>query len=290
MIPGDVLRAVAPKVGDLEAGSVRPVGGGSINRSFEFGARDGSRYFVKLNTADMLVMFEAERDGLAEIAAAGQVRVPATIACGTAGDHAYLLMESLDLRAPGDAAARLLGTQLAGQHRVMREKFGWHRDNTIGSTPQMNAPTACWIDFLRDARLGYQLQLAAENGLASRIASRGDELLQRLEEFFAGYSPGASLLHGDLWGGNWAATADGAPVIFDPAVYFGDREADIAMTMLFGGFGPGFMESYDLAWPLDSGFRRRADLYNLYHVLNHFNLFGSGYQRQVDALLDRLLT
>jgi fructosamine-3-kinase len=113
--------------------------------------------------------------------------------------------------------------------------------------------------------------------------------MQQLPDFFAGYQPEPSLLHGDLWGGNWGVIADEQPVIFDPAVYYGDREADIAMTRLFGGFGAEFFTAYNEAWPLDSGFERRCDLYNLYHVLNHLNLFGGGYLRQVSDMLDRLL-
>lgn len=284
-----VLRALAAATGDVDASTVQAVGGGSINRSYRFSTRGGPRFFLKLNDASMLDMFDAERDGLSELAKAGAVRVPTALASGATGDTAYLLLEYLDLDGRVDGAAAALGERLAAQHRVTREEFGWQRDNTIGSTPQINTPTASWVDFLRDARLGYQLRLAADNGIAPRIVERGEELLDALPGFFRDYAPVASLLHGDLWGGNWGVTKEGEPVIFDPAVYFGDREADIAMTMLFGGFGSGFIEAYDAAWPLDPGFRRRADLYNLYHLLNHFNLFGGGYQRQVADMLDRLL-
>ncbi|MFW2405586.1 MAG: fructosamine kinase family protein [Gammaproteobacteria bacterium] len=284
-----VMAALEPDIGPADAKSVRAVGGGSINASYAFAARDGARYFVKLNTADRLDMFTAERDGLLELAAAKSVRVPEPIATGTVGAQSYLLMESLELGGHSRAAAAELGRRLALQHRVVRDEFGWHRDNTIGSTPQLNDRSPDWIEFLRDRRLGYQLQLAARNGVDSRVAERGEELLERLPEFFADYAPVASVLHGDLWGGNWGITADGEPVIFDPAVYFGDREADIAMTMLFGGFGAEFLEAYQSEWPLDPGFRRRVDLYNLYHVLNHYNLFGGGYQQQAAAMLDGLL-
>lgn len=284
-----VLEALCPTIGDIDAGATRAVGGGSINRSFELVAADGERYFLKLNRATLLDMFEAEREGLTELARARAVRVPEPIATGKAGDTAYLLMECLDIGGRDGAAAADLGERLARQHRMVRDEFGWHRDNTIGSTPQINTPARDWIDFLRDERLGYQLGLASDNGLDRAIVELGRELLGRLPEYFAGYTPAPSLLHGDLWGGNWAATTTGDPVIFDPAVYYGDREADIAMTMLFGGFGNGFYEAYEAAWPLDPGFRRRVDLYNLYHVLNHFNLFGGGYQRQAASMLDGLL-
>jgi len=284
-----VLHVLESSVGEVEARSVHSVGGGSINRSYGFVARDGARYFLKLNRSSLLDMFEAEREGLVELGKARAVRVPQAIVSGTVGDTAYLLMEGLDLASRPEAAAALLGKRLAEQHRVVRDEFGWHRDNTIGSTPQINTSRPDWIDFLRDERLGYQLRLAADNGLAPHVAGLGTELLERLPEFFGGYTPVASLLHGDLWGGNWGATVDGEPVIFDPAVYFGDREADIAMTMLFGGFGSDFLEAYDAAWPLNAGFTDRTDLYNLYHVLNHFNLFGGGYQQQAADMLNRLL-
>lgn len=286
----DVLNALRSEVGELDDASVRAVGGGSINRGYHVSARDGARYFLKLNQASMLHMFEAEWAGLQELATAAAVRVPQPVASGAAGDTAWLLMERLELGSRTSAAARTLGERLARQHRVIRDEFGWHRDNTIGSTPQINTPMSHWIEFLRDKRLGYQLRLAADNGLSPRVVARGMALLDRLPEFFDGHAPVASLLHGDLWGGNWGATPDGEPVIFDPAVYFGDREADIAMTMLFGGFGGEFLEAYDATWPLDEGFRRRVDLYNLYHVLNHYNLFGGGYQRQAADMLDGLLS
>jgi len=285
-----ILHDLESSVGDIAMRSLRSVGGGSINRSYEFATGDGTRYFLKLNRVSLLDMFEAERDGLVELKNARAVRVPEVIATGTIGDAAYLLLEHLDLVPRADAAVALLGERLARQHRVVRDEFGWHRDNTIGSTPQINTPNAEWIDFLRDQRLGYQLRLATRNGLEPHISDLGMALLDRLPEFFEGYAPAASLLHGDLWGGNWATTVHGEPVIFDPAVYFGDREADIAMTILFGGFGNRFLEAYDTAWPLDPGFKRRVDLYNLYHALNHFNLFGGGYRQQAVDMLNGLLS
>jgi len=189
---------------------------------------------------------------------------------------------------PG-ATDELLGRQLAALHRVTHTRFGWHRDNTIGSTPQINTQKNDWVTFYREQRLRYQLELAAENGYGGSLQRRGEQLLERLPAFFISYRPRPSLLHGDLWGGNHAALTDGTPVIFDPAVYYGDREADLAMTELFGGFGSGFYSAYRAAWPLDPGYRVRKDLYNLYHVLNHLNLFGGGYRGQAEQMVDRLL-
>jgi fructosamine-3-kinase len=293
MISAELLQSVVDSVGAIDQAAIRSVGGGSINRSYKIPALDGTAYFLKTNHASALDMFHAERDGLRELAKADAVRVPGAIATAAVGDTAFLLMEYLDLRNATALAGSRLGSLLARQHRFMGTKYGWHRDNTIGSTPQLNGWDVEWISFFRDKRLGYQLDLAAANGFdrgpGKTIRERGEKLMQQLPDFFAGYQPEPSLLHGDLWGGNWGVIADEQPVIFDPAVYYGDREADIAMTRLFGGFGAEFFTAYNEAWPLDSGFERRCDLYNLYHVLNHLNLFGGGYLRQVSDMLDRLL-
>src|SRR5262249_29793225 len=157
-----------------------------------------------------------------------------------------------------------------------------HRVNTIGMTPQINEADSDWIRFFRERRLRYQLDLAVGNGYGGDLQKQGAQLLERMHGLFAGHRPQPSLLHGDLWGGNWGATADGTPVIFDPAVYFGDREADIAMTRLFGGFDTSFYGAYESAWPLEAGWQARTTLYNLYHVLNHLNLFGAGYLSQAE--------
>jgi fructosamine-3-kinase len=183
-----------------------------------------------------------------------------------------------------------LGERLAMQHRVTAPRFGWHLENTIGATPQQNAWRDDWVHFFRERRLGVQLDLAFHNGLDSRIVDRGRDLGERCGAFFSSHRPVPSLLHGDLWGGNWGVVAGvREPVIFDPAVYYGDRETDIAMTRLFGGFGPRFYAAYQAAWPLDQAAGTRRTLYNLYHVLNHFNLFGGGYGQQAEAMIDKLL-
>lgn len=267
----------------------RPVAGGCINTAAIL--EDGSsRYFVKLNSAARAGMFEAEAAGLAELAAAAAVRAPAPICWGVAGDAAYLVLEYLDL-VSGDARflARL-GRELAAMHRVTAARFGWNRDNTIGATPQINTPSTDWADFWRTHRLGYQLTLARRGGFGGTLQRKGQKLIVELPRLFSGYHPQAALLHGDLWGGNIGVLAHGEPVIFDPAVYYGDREADIAMTELFGGFGADFYGAYRESYPLDAGYPVRKHLYNLYHVLNHLNLFGGGYGRQAEHLMDALLS
>jgi protein-ribulosamine 3-kinase len=226
---------------------------------------------------------------LSELKEADAVRVPDVIDCGAVGATSFLLIEYLAFRSGSAAAGARLGTLLAKQHRKSASAFGWHRDNTIGSTFQANEWSDDWAGFYRDRRLGLQLDLAVQNGYGDRLAARGEQLQARIGDFFVNYEPRPSLVHGDLWGGNWGALQNGEPVIFDPAVYFGDRETDIAMTRLFGGFGPEFYAAYDQSWPLDPGFEYRCDLYHLYHVLNHLNLFGESYLRQAITLFDRLL-
>ncbi len=269
-------------------GDAEPVGGGSINRAFKLRSEQGP-LFLKVNEASALEMFEAEAAGLQTLAQAQAVRVPAIVAVGAVAQTAYLVSEWIDFAPKSDAAERRLGTDLAFQHRSTQSEFGWDRDNTIGSTPQINAPMGDWQTFFRERRLRYQLDLAECNGLPAETATDVERLLEKSASLLDGYEPEASLLHGDLWGGNWAATMDGAPVIFDPAVYYGDREADLAMTRLFGGFGKAFYEAYERAWPLAPGWERRVEFYNLYHLLNHFNLFGVGYLASVQRALDTLL-
>jgi fructosamine-3-kinase len=272
----------------FHAGRQQGVGGGSINAAHVIS--DGEQaFFVKLNSASKLDMFEAEAEGLGEIAATHTVRVPVPLCWGVAEDSCYLVMEKLDLGGGSNRGARKLGEQLAGMHHSSRPGFGWHRDNTIGATPQLNEPQSSWPDFYRDKRLAFQYQLAARHGYKGRLQRRGEKLLQCIGVFFSAYQPAPSLLHGDLWSGNYGVDSGGEPVIFDPAVYYGDREADIAMTELFGGFPAQFYAAYNDTWPLDSGYRVRKTLYNLYHILNHLNLFGGGYLAQAEHMTDALL-
>lgn len=270
----------------LPAGRGWPIGGGSINSAFRFEAGERA-WFVKLNRAERLGMFEAEAAGLRLLQRPGAPRVPAVIVSGEAGGYAYLVLEYIPLRAATAPVLARLGEQLALLHQVSGERFGWERDNTIGTTPQLNAPQVDWIDFFRRQRLEFQLELAAEQGHPALI-EQAAPLLEGLERLFAGYTVLPSLLHGDLWSGNAASDLDGQPVIFDPAPYFGDRESDIAMTELFGGFTPSFYEAYRAAYPLDPGYEVRRDLYQLYHVLNHLNLFGGSYLAQAEGLIQRL--
>ena len=265
----------------------RPVGGGDISAAWRLDAADGT-VFLKTGPASSYDMFSGEAEGLAELARADAIRVPEVVAFGVAGDTAYCAFEWIDFGRLARDTEHKLGERLAALHRTTQERFGWHRDNTIGLTPQPNEPSDDWVDFLRERRLGFQLELAANYGYTGALQEQGARLLERLPVYFEGYEPQASLLHGDLWGGNWGS-CDGEPVIFDPAVYYGDRESDLAMTRLFGGFGRAFYDAYETAWPLSPGHRERNDLYQLYHVLNHLNLFGSGYLGRALDILNRLL-
>ena len=264
----------------------RALGGGSISAAWRVPTESGT-VFLKTGAAEGFEQLDAEAEGLRELERAAAVRVPRVLCIGTRGPDAFLALEWLELGSGGGDAARALGQRLAAQHRHTQDTFGWHRDNTIGSTPQINTPDSVWIRFFREHRLGFQLELAARNGYTGELQEQGAALAERLEGLFDGYEPPPSLLHGDLWGGNWGA-ANGEPVIFDPAVHYGDRECDLAMTLLFGGFGPEFYAAYEEAWPLDVGHRRRLPLYQLYQVLNHLNLFGRSYLGRAASLLRQL--
>jgi fructosamine-3-kinase len=270
----------------FSAAHSRAVHGGDISQAFKLG--DGSRtFFIKLQPAARIALFETEAAGLAQLQVAQALRVPQAVCHGIAAGQAYLVLEYLPLVSQGDAA--LLGRQLAQQHRVTAPQFGWARDNWIGATPQPNGGRDDWIDFWREQRLGYQLRQAAENGYGGALQTDGEILLAHLDAFFDGHMPVPSLLHGDLWGGNHGFLANGDPVVFDPAVYFGDRECDLAMSELFGGFAPDFHAAYREAWPLDAGYAVRKTLYNLYHVLNHANMFGGSYVAQAARMTAQLL-
>ncbi|MDE2140444.1 MAG: fructosamine kinase family protein, partial [Gammaproteobacteria bacterium] len=222
----------------------QPLGQGVGGHSWRVTGAD-TAWFVKLAADDPQIL-TAEADGLRALTECRAVRVPKVTAAG----DGFLVLEWLDFGGKTAQAAAQLGEQLAAQHRNLGERFGWRRNNFIGATPQFNTPSDDWVKFFREHRLGFQLRLAAENGYRGELQEQGARLMESLPAFFVGHALEPSLLHGDLWGGNWGVLTTGEPVIFDPAVYYGDREADLAMTELFGGFPPEFYSAYEAIWPL----------------------------------------
>lgn len=262
------------------------IGGGSINSAYKVTGEDGQSFFVKLNSAHLEHMFQVEFDSLNELLQTDIMRIPHPICFGTSGSQSYLVLEYVPMNSGG--SGRELGQALAQMHRVTASQFGWYQDNIIGSTPQSNAKHSDWLTFWREERMIPQFKMLYDKGYKSYLKPLDGQLLNQLDRLLANHKPEPSLLHGDLWSGNYAYDDHGCPVIFDPALYYGDREAEIAMTELFGGFSQDFYQSYNEAWPLDSGYKHRKTLYNLYHILNHANLFGTSYLNQAISMMERL--
>ncbi|MBL8439354.1 MAG: fructosamine kinase family protein [Zoogloeaceae bacterium] len=286
-----LIQALKAEVGvDLGAAQIRPVGGGCIHRAHAVEVA-GRCYFLKRNHAGASLLFEAAAEGLAALAVCEAFRVPRVLAWGVAGEEAYLLLEFLPLHPlQGAESGRRFARALASLHQECGAVYGWGRDNFIGATPQSNRQDEDWARFFVECRLAPQIQQARGAGCTGALGHEADRLMARVPALFLDYRPRPSLLHGDLWSGNAAMDDSGRPVIFDPAVYRGDREADLAMTELFGGFPPAFYAEYRKAWPLDEGYEPRKTLYNLYHVLNHLNLFGAAYLGQAERMIRSLLS
>jgi fructosamine-3-kinase len=265
--------------------SYSSVSGGCINQGYALKGDTGT-YFVKLNSASQVGMFEAEALGLQQMLETATIRVPTPVCWGIAENSAYIVLEWLELGRGNTQSWYELGRKVAIMHSHKGDRFGWQQNNTIGSTPQINTWTTDWAEFYAQHRLGYQFQLAQARG---GHFPQQQKLLAAIPEILT-HQPQPSLVHGDLWGGNAACTLNGEPVIFDPAVYFGDREVDMAMTQLFGGFPDAFYRGYNEVFPLDSGYEKRKPLYNLYHILNHFNLFGGSYESQANRMISQILS
>lgn len=297
MKPDAAGRALAKAIGaatgkPFRLQSQEPVAGGCIHAALHLwgdGGGGSAEYFAKVNEAARAPMFKAEAEGLAALRDAGAVSVPAVVTQGDDGERAWLVLDWRELSGLDPAAGARLGAAMAVLHRLPHPRFGWASDNFIGSSPQPNGWYDDWLSFWRQRRMMPQLRYAAKNRLPSRMIDRGERLAADCEAFFSGHRPDRSLLHGDLWNGNAARLPDGEPVLFDPAVYVGDRETDVAMTELFGGFPPDFGSAYREAWPLPDGYRVRRNFYNLYHLLNHANLLAGDYVRQAEHSIERLL-
>ena len=265
----------------------RSVGGGCINQGYAVTNNSDRTYFVKLNQASQVSMFAAEALGLQQMRRTATVRVPQPITWGVAADSAYIVLEWLELRGRGDTPAwQQMGRQLAAMHsHSSSQSFGWEQNNTIGSTPQINTWTVDWAEFYAQHRLGYQFRLAKRQG---GNFPQHSQLLAAIPQLLT-HQPAPALVHGDLWSGNAAFTTSGEPVMIDPATYFGDCEVDIAMTELFGGFPAAFYQGYNQVLRLSPGYQRRKVIYNLYHILNHFNIFGGSYESQANRMTQQIL-
>ncbi|KAL7579408.1 hypothetical protein ACA910_014077 [Epithemia clementina (nom. ined.)] len=233
-------------------------------------------------------MLRAEYLGIKEMFETRTIRVPEPIAFGEYKNKKFVLFEYLDFK--GSGSQYELGQKLAQMHRSVSQNcsFGFHVDNTCGATPQPNSWISDWADFWDTHRLGHMLRLTGNAGLSD---AKIQELRKKTRELLS-HKPQPSLVHGDLWGGNKGFCRDGdkvVPVIFDPATYYGDREVDVAMTYLFGGFNGDFYEGYEEEWPLPPGHEQRRTIYNLYHILNHEVLFGGMYLRQAQGMIDQIL-
>lgn len=296
MLPQSLTEPVAHALRD--AGDATPlrgarrVGGGCINHALRL-ETDRGVYFVKWNAQPLPRMFQTEAEGLKLLQATGTVRVPTVLAAAeaTTDRPAYILMEWLEGPPGGRIDHATLGTQLALLHQKgtsprIPPAYGLDHDNYIGSTPQYNGWDTDWVRFFAERRLRPQMELAQQNRrLPSSRQRKLERVIEQVGQWLGGVERCPSLLHGDLWGGNVMAGPGHAPAIIDPAVYYGDREAELAYTELFGGFGARFYQAYQETWPLPPGYPERRDLYNLYHLLNHLNLFGESYGSQVDRVL-----
>lgn len=286
-IPSAVVREVEAQTGTTVL-RFSSAGGGCINHAGICQTKDNS-FFLKWNSLQKFPsMFEAEAKGLHMLSKSGSLYVPKVVCCGKAEGFQFLVLETICVGTRAKDYWTNFGTGLARLHHTRAEKFGLDHDNYIGSLPQLNIQGSSWIEFFKEYRLKKQLQLAYDGGKVDLALRKGFEtLFRKLPELLPNESP--SLVHGDLWAGNTMTTAHGQPCLIDPAVYFGSREMDLAMTQLFGGFDNSFFKHYDTVFPLEPGYKERFDLYNLYPLLVHVNLFGGAYARQVASTLKKFI-
>ena len=265
------------------------VAGGSINDTRKVTMADDRVYFIKphARAGRYPGMFSTEFEALSLLLATGTIRVPGPVTVG----EEFIVLEAFTSGSRKPDWPERLGRQLALLHRHTRqEKFGFSRDNYLGTTRQPNRWSNDWLNFWRDQRLGWQLRLfAAKTDAGDPLLRLGEILLASLDQFLGRLDEPAVLLHGDLWSGNAAADEKGDPIIFDPASYYGHREAEIGMMRLFGGFGPRCEAAYAEIWPLQTGSEQRIALYRLYHELNHLNLFGGSYYQSCLSTMKTLV-
>ena len=272
-----------------------PLAGGCINKAYRITDNNNQQsFFVKTNQSDLITMFQVEFDSLKELHQQSilhhyqdSLRIPKPICYGTCHKMSYLVLEYIPMVSSHHQA--ILGKALAAQHQVYTKQYGWNQNNLIGSSHQSNQTHSHWAKFWLQERLNIQLQMLYDKGHKNTLKPLADQLIAQLDRLLGSHQPVASLLHGDLWSGNMAFDEQGKAIIFDPAIYYGDRETDLAMSELFGGFNQEFYQAYYKIWPKESGYEQRKILYNLYHILNHANLFGSSYLYQAKNMMQELI-
>jgi len=262
--------------------------GGCINSTALIETNTGERFFVKSNSHALPGLFPCEAVGLEVILRTNTVRAPRAVAAGESNSSSFLILEYIESAPARPDFHEFFGRNLAELHRSHADRFGFEGDNYIGSSPQCNEWKSSWPEFFAQARFEYQIKLLEKKGRAtSEFNSRLAKLIERLSELIGRHNPRPSLVHGDLWSGNFISDEAGGPVIIDPAVYYGDREVDLAMTELFGRFDPKFYAAYRESFPLEEGYELRRDIYNLYHLMNHLLIFGLSYMGGVMDILRR---
>lgn len=273
-----------------------PVGGGCISDAARVGVsmKDGQTktLFVKSNAASFAENFRCEAGGLGRLRTAGAIRVPEVVAQGVVDGRAWLVLEWIDTARRGGGFFADFGRRLAELHRAtLGDRIGLDHDNFLGSARQINSPETSWVRFVAEHRIGFQLRWAIDRGIAGdRLRRDVQRVIDRLDDLLSGRDESTSLVHGDLWSGNYLCDSGGQPVIIDPAVYHGCREAELGMLRLFGGCPSEFGDAYQDSFPMPDGWQRRTSVYVLYHLLNHLNLFGSGYRDQCQSLAAELLS
>lgn len=272
--------------------SCTALGGGCINDVFKVTLDDSRKYCVKTNDASLLTMFWCESDGLQALAGCSAIQVPKVVGePGSDKSRSYLILDWIESGRPPGNFQELFGRQLAELHLQSRkpsaeQAHGFHRDNFLGSAIQPNLESTDWIEFFGEQRLRHQLRWAKDQGHSGKLQKQGESLLAKLDQFLLDdeYS---SLIHGDLWSGNYLCNENGQPVLIDPAVYFANREAEFGMITLFGSVDAAFYRAYEEVYPFQDGYSERFEIYKLYHVLNHLNLFGSSYLSQCLSILKK---
>lgn len=287
MVPTQIKEYLKEKL-DYHIEKEQRVGGGSINDAAKVHVKDLGACFLKWNRTADFSMFQTEVKGLKLLEEADSGLVipsPIDLAIEPKSNTGYLLMEYLEQGRPKGDGHEYFGRSLAEQHKNINDQHGLDHDNYIGRLPQSNRKRDNWVEFFIEERLVPQFKMARDSGYFSSDLKTFDKLKERLPELMP--QEPAGLLHGDLWGGNYFYTSEGHPAIFDPAVYYGSREIELAFTHMFGGFSGRFYDAYEEKYPLEPGFNDRIDLYNLYPLLVHTNLFGGGYAREVSSIMNR---